>query len=376
MPARVIAILLFGALLTSEANGQTNTSVTYTYAKVAFPGAVLTIANGINDNNVIVGSFFDADSSVHGFVYQKGHYERINYPGSSETEVLGINDKGDFVGVYQIAGPLNFHGFLWHEGQFTTIDAPQAEFGTKIFGINSDMVMVGTFDDSEGFILKSGSFAIFNAPQLPGEAFQTQLNGINNNGWISGQVFSAGSWRGFWFRGRDLDFLQPVGSSDNQVTGMNGRGDVVGCHDATSGFISFEVQSRRNTFEEQDVFPSQQKLASCASGINNARVVVGNYFQINQPNAFVGVPQLTLHVSGVANRSTITGPLHLLAVASGLNPVKEIKVWANLREVHHVKGPVLSERVMLPAGVNERVVVQAIDSKGVTAKIVFTLTIR
>jgi len=376
MPARVIAILLLSASLMSEINAQTYTSVAYAYGNIAFPGAMLTIANAVNDSNIIVGSFFDANSSVHGFVYGKGHYQQVDYPGSSETEVLGINDSGDLVGVYQIAGPLNFHGFLRHEGQFTTIDAPQAEFGTKIFGINKDMVMVGSFDDSQGFIVKSGSFTVFNAPQLPGEAFQTQLNGINNVGWISGQVSSGGAWRGFWFRERDLDFLQPIGSSDNQVTGMNARGDIVGCHDATSGFISFEVESRRNLETENDGFPSQEKLASCLSGINNARVVVGNYFQLNQPNAFVAVPQLTLRVLGVANRSTITSPLLLSAVASGVNPVNEIQVWVNARKVKNIKGGFLKERLVLPQGINERVVVQAVDAKGLKTKIVFTLTVR
>ena len=376
MAARtVVTIVVFAGLLTTEISAQNYTSVAYAYADVAVPGAVLTIANAINDNNVVVGSFFDANSSVHGFVYRKGRYEQIDYPGSSETEVLGINSNGDLVGVYQIAGPLNFHGFLRHEGQFTTIDVPQAEFGTKIFGINKDMVMVGTVDDSQGFILKSGSFTVFNAPQLQGEEFQTQLNGINNVGWISGQVFSGGAWRGFWFRERDIDFLQPLGSSDNQVTGMNGRGDIVGCHDATSGFVSFEVESPGKKRDEKDAFPSQQKLASCVSGINNARVVVGNYFQVNRPNAFVGVPQLTLHVLGVANRSAVTGSLHLLAAASGINPVKGIQIWANARKVKDIKGAVLNERVVLPRGMNERVAVQAIDSKGVTTKIVFTLTV-
>ena len=378
MSARAVVAILVSALLTSNLEAQNYTSVAYAYANIAFPGAMLTLANAVNNNNVVAGSFFDADSSVHGFVYRKGHYEQVDYPGSSETEVLGINDRGDLVGVYQIAGPLNFHGFLRHGGQFTTIDVPQAQFGTKIFGISKDMVMVGSFDDSQGFILKGGSFTVFNAPQLPGEEFQTQLNGINNRGWISGQVSSDGAWRGFWFRERDLDFLQPLGSSDNEVTGMNGRGDIVGCHDATAGFISFEVEpsGQSKSKEEKDVLPVQQKLASCVSGVNDARVVVGNYFQVNKPNAFLGVPQLTLHVLGPVNRSEINGPVHLSAAAFGINPVKEIQIWANAHRVRAIKGPVMDVRVTLPAGMNERVVVQAVDSKGVKTKTAFTLTVR
>jgi hypothetical protein len=371
----VIAVLIAVALSTSSSDAQNYTSVAYAYAKIAFPGAALTIANAINDNNVIVGSFFDTNSSVHGFVYWKGNYEQVDYPGSSETEVLGINDNADIVGVYQIVGPLNFHGFLRHNGQFTSLDVPQAEFGTKVFGINRDMTMVGSFDDSQGFILKRGAFTVFNAPQLPGEGFQTQLNGINNNGWSSGQVFSGGAWRGFWFREQDIDFLQPLGSSDNQVTGMNRRGDIVGCHDATSGFVSFEVEPSKNKQEEKEPLQPQQKLASCASGINYARVVVGNYFQVNQIAAFVGVPQMTLRVHGTVDQSSITGPVRLSAMASGLHPVRQIQIWSNYHKIMTVKGAFLNTRLPLPKGLN-RVVIVAVDSKNKTAKVALRLTVR
>ena len=376
MSLRAVVAILVSVSFARNIEAQNYTSVVYAYASIAFPGARLTLANAVNDNNAVVGSFFDASSSVHGFVYKNGHYEQVDYPGSSETEVLGINDSGDLVGVYQVAGPLNFHGFLRHDGQFTTIDAPQAQFGTKIFGINKEMAMVGSFDDSQGFILKAGSFTVFNAPRLPGEGFQTQLNGINNHGWISGQVFSGGAWRGFWFSARDLDFLQPLGSSDNQVTGMNARGDIVGCHDATSGFISFEVEPSRKSKEERDVSPPQQKLASCVSGVNDARVVVGNYFQVNKPNAFLGVPQLTLHVLGPVNRSVITGPVHLSAAAFGINPVKEIQIWANAHKVRAINGPFMDGRISLPVGMNERVVVRAVDSKGIKTTVGLILTVR
>ena len=372
----VFVAFLFGVFCASNIDAQNYTSVAYAYAPIAVPGATLTIANGINRDNVIVGSFFDASSAVHGFVYRNGHYEQVDFPGSSETEVLGINDRGDLVGEYQIEGPLNFHGFLRHEWEFTSIDAPEAEFGTRAFGVNNDMVIVGSFDDSQGFILERGSFSVFNGPQLPGEGFQTQLNGINNNRWISGQVYSGGAWRGFWVRNRDIDFLQSFGAPDNEVTGMNSRGDIVGCHDATSGFVSFEVELTKSENDKNETTPALEKLVSCVSGINYARVVVGNYFQVNRPNAFVGVPQLTLHVHTGSNALIVKGPLRISAAASGIYPIREIQVWVNFREVLRVKGASLKEQVTLPKGVNERIVVQAIDAQGVKTKVMLRRTVQ
>ena len=371
----LLASLCFGILLIQGVVAQRYTSVAYAYAKITFPGAALTIANAINNNNFIVGSFYDAASSVHGFIYKNGKYTQIDYPGSTETEALGINDKGDIVGVYQTSGPLNFHGFLRHNGEFTTIDAPQAQFGTKVSGINTNMAMVGTFDDSQGFILRGGAFTVVNAPQLASESPQTQLNGISNLGWISGQVFTGGIWRGFWLKDQDVDFLERPGSIDSEVTGMNGHGDVVGCHDATSGFVSFAAEAAELN-EAKEMFPIQQKLASCASGINYARAIVGNYFQVNQPSAFLAVPELTLTVTGPTNHSAVANPVRLSASASGINPIREIQVWSNFKRVAHFKGPSFNGGVILPRGSNERIVIQAVDLQGRTTKAIFTLTVQ
>ncbi len=90
---------------------------------------------------------------------------------------------------------------------------------------------------------EDGNYRKLNAPQLPGESIDTQLNSINNLGWISGQVFTGGNWCGFWVSGNDFDFLEPRGSTDSQVTGINGRDDIVGGHDVLAGFVSFAVET-------------------------------------------------------------------------------------------------------------------------------------
>ena len=367
-----VAVVLC-ALLTN-AFSQIYTSVKFQYATVAYPGAVSTNANGINDGNVIVGSYFDRNFSVHGFVYRNGKYARLDFPGSTETEVLGISNTGDIVGVYQTSGPLNFHSFLWHEHQFTTLDDPAAQFGTRAFGISNNGTVVGSIDDSQGFILKAGEFRTFNAPQRRGDTLQTQLNGISNSGWMVGQVLSGGNWRGFWRNGDDLDFLEPQFANDNEVTGINAGGDIVGCHDANSGFVAFRVELTEHS-ETGESFPHQQPLVSCASAINDFRVVVGNYFRVGQPNGFLAVPQLTLNVVGPKNHSSVTSPVHLLAGAIGVNPIWQIQVWANTRKLFVVESHKLNADVQLPKGTNERVIVRAVDIKGTSTNVVMMLTV-
>jgi uncharacterized membrane protein len=371
---RAAAAGLLCATLGAGASAQIATSITYNYTNVVYPGAMLTSANGINNSNVIVGSFLDSASSIHGFVYRYGRYTAVNFPGATATEALGINDFGDIVGMYQVPGPLNFHGFLRHNGKFTSIDTPAAEFGTKAFGINKDGTIVGSYDDAHGFVYQGGVYRTLDVPQLPGETANTQLNGVSNLGWIVGQVFTGGAWRGFWMVGDKFGFLGPVGAADGQITGANGRGDIVGCHDAMSGFVSFNLQIPKGR-AGAGRFPAQQRLVSCASAINYARVVMGSYFTVNQPKGFLAVPALTLNVVSPANHASLINPVHLVATASGNNPISQIQVWVNFKKVFHSKGATLNAVVNLPVGTNERFAIHAIDSKGLRAKVVDTITV-
>jgi len=371
---RAQAMVLVCISLIPGTRAQVSTSVAYEYAEIAYPGARLTTVNGLNNSNTIVGSYFDSYDSVHGFVYRRGRFTAVNVAGATATEVLGINDYGDIVGVYQLSGPLNFHGFLRHNGKFVTIDSPRAQFGTTAFAINRAGTIVGSYDDAHGFTYSAGKYRTLDAPQLQGEPANTQLNGINNLGWIAGQVLTGGIWRGFWIVGNDLDFLESRSTSDSQVTGINGRGDIVGCHDAMAGFIAFHVESSKES-ETSEKYPAQERLASCAASINFARVVVGNYFTVKQPYGFLGVPVLTLQVAVPRNHTVHTNPVHIVASAQGNNPITHIQVWANFKKVFQVNGGELDANVRLPVGTNVRLAISAIDSKRGTTKVVDTVTV-
>jgi uncharacterized membrane protein len=279
-------VVLF-ATLAPAAFPQTSTSATYNYARVSFPGAPITNVNGINNSNVIAGSYYDSQYSVHGFTYSAGKYTAVNFPGATMTEILGISDNGDIVGEYQLSGALNFHGFARRNGTFIKINDPSAKIGTMAFGINKAGTIVGSYDNAHGFVYENGTYNTVDAPYVAGP-HQTQLNGVNNLGWIAGQVYTGGIWRGFWITpDHHLHFVEPVSSTDSEVTGVNNRGDIVGCHDTRAGFVSFVVSS----YTSAGKFPHEQSVVSCASAINDARAVVGSYSTVNNQNGFLAVPR-------------------------------------------------------------------------------------
>lgn len=354
---------------------QPSFAVKYDYAELSFPGARLTNANGINNNNVIVGSYFDSMDNVHGFTYQSGKFTAVNFPNATMTDVLGINDNGDIVGTYQLPGALNFHGFLRRNGAFTKIDDPKAKIGTIAFGINNLGTIVGSYDNAQGFVYANGAYQTWNAPQIPGEPHQTQLNGINKLGSIVGQVFTGGIWRGFWIGNGLVRFLEPSGTSDSEAMGVNGHGDIAGCHDAQAGFVAFAAGNSGSS-GDGNKFPAQQSVASCISGINFARVIVGNYSTVSNSNAFLGVPALILKLSSPGNTTTLENPVHVVAAATGTHVISTIQVWINFKEVFHVKGSALDARLKISRGENQRFAVQAIDSTGGIAKVVDTITVR
>jgi hypothetical protein len=373
----IMATLVF-ALFVAGSFAQTRTSVTYKYTPVDYPGTATTSANGINNGNIIVGSYLDSSNVSHGFKYANGAFTGLNFPGAATTTPMGISDTGDVVGSYQLSNGSNspVHGFLLHNGNFTTIDDPKTS-GAILVGINKSGTIVGNGYD--GFVYQNGTFTYLNAPLQAGETAYTQLNGINNLGQVVGQVFSGDNWRGFWVptNGSDYDFFQPIFSLDNQVTGINGRGDIVGCHDSNDPFIAFNVEGTEGS-ESTEKFPNNIEplpnpigATSCPHSINFARLIVG----FAGGHGYLAVPVLTLNVTSPVNNSTNTNPVHVAASASGVNPISQMQVWVNSKEVFHVSGAIVNANINLPVGTNERFVVQAVDSKGVTAKVVETVTV-
>jgi hypothetical protein len=364
---------LFASLVAFSAcvvSAQTSLGIAYKYTKITQPGWININPSSINNHNVIVGSYASPDAP-HGFMYSKGQLTTIDYPGAEITELTGINDNGDIVGFYVPPdNPSEVHGILLRAGVFTNIDFPGSTF-TEPLGINAMGTIVGTYADAagfHGFIYANGSYTTVDAPQLdPTEPPHTLLSGINNTGTIIGEVIEGSSFRGFALSGGSFHFLNAPGTTDNLTSGINNRGDIVGQGFNDCGYIAF-------SFPKKGVGNLQHFGAQCIHSINDDRFLTGGQGGLNK-GAFVATPVLTVAVSSPQNHSNLTNPVHVAAFASGQNPVSLMEVWVNRQKVYSVGGGTLDALIDLPVGTNERFVVKAVDSNGTIAKVVDAITV-
>jgi len=125
------------------------------FSPFSVPGASVTVAEDINNNDQILGRYQDSSGSFHGFLLHSGVVTTLDFPGLDAvfgptytdpngkiynrqnpfTNPLGFNDRGDFVGVFGASYVgADGTGFLFREHAFTAAPVPEAST-TVSFGL-------------------------------------------------------------------------------------------------------------------------------------------------------------------------------------------------------------------------------------------------
>jgi hypothetical protein len=148
-----------------------------------------TTSDGINNAGVITGAIYLGGNSYEGYIDKNGAVTILQDPASASsiTRPNGINNAGDVVGSYD-----NRHGFIYHNGVYTTIDDPNGVNGTWAQGINDHGQIVGYYKDGNnvqhGFIDSGGIFTTIDDPL---GVHGTAVTGINNSDQVVGYYTDA-----------------------------------------------------------------------------------------------------------------------------------------------------------------------------------------
>jgi uncharacterized membrane protein len=222
-----------------------------------------TTVSAISNVGQIVGSCSDGQRN-NAFVREKnGNIILLNYPGSDGTIAFGINDVGHVVGQYWgfLFGEAleRFHGFLWKDGVYSTIDAPFPDaMHTALLGINNAGQIIGTYlhhrpessdvndyDSEVAFLYDNGNFVLLEFPgaQIPfccgAQTFPTD---INNRGQIVGstydsegkpQFFLLDDGKYFAITGLPEDLIDPFDFSivhGSGALGINDKSEIAGTY--------------------------------------------------------------------------------------------------------------------------------------------------
>jgi hypothetical protein len=159
---------------------------------------------GVNDNDVAVGFYTDANGNNHGYEYNIGQhrFSTVAEAGVTNLTAAAINDAGDVAGFYvNSAGTTD--GFLkTHHGQFIGLAVPGAA-STMALGVNNLDEVVGVYTVGSGSSAQMHGFTWtpqhgFRTVDDPHGIGTTTVNGVNDHGQLVGfYVDSAGNTDGF-----------------------------------------------------------------------------------------------------------------------------------------------------------------------------------
>jgi hypothetical protein len=258
---------------------------------VPVPGSVETDIHGINDDNIIVGTYFTPDDVAHGFFGTlDGQYTTFDYGnGSTATNAFEINDQGYVTGWAKAPGFQYGYAFIRNpDGSFVTIKRN----GTPVDGFMNGVLtkkgeFVGSYWDAansvlKGYYGKKGKYVrdltlpfdtIWTAPRGSDDSETVivgdyQLNENQQSGWLlKGGVVST------------INYPDP-NAATTLLWDINGKGLATGFwRDASRNFHPFMLDTRTSTFTQVDVHGAvfQQMLGINSAGFIAVDTDVGSF---------------------------------------------------------------------------------------------------
>lgn len=225
------------------------------YVNENFPGSVQTQVTGLNDRGVTVGFWSSMNNANqvndnHGFVEYRGHLRTADFPTGSPTsppvdQLLGVNDHDVAVGFYTDANGEN-HGYQYNirTNSYSPVGDPNSPSASlTAAAINESGQMAGFYTNpatgsTDGFLLTHRDR--FRDLAVQG-ASSTMALGVNDRDEVVGTYMvgtgSSAVMHGFTWtpRGGFQTVDDPIGIGTTTINGVNDQGQLVGFYVDSAG---------------------------------------------------------------------------------------------------------------------------------------------
>lgn len=199
--------------------------------------------NDVNDAGDTVGEYFFSTAPFSfGFLRKAGVLTILQVPGEGRTVPLGMNNHDVVVGTFRTANNKQ-QGFIYKDGVFTKIAVPNAIF-VNLSDVNDADDAIGEVTTSisptfQSYPIFYRNGVITPLPVYPGFDYM-RVSGINNRGEICGQVGNFPPKKeqqtGFILRNGQFETFRLLGSLSFSISGINDKGDVSGDYFTVSDF--------------------------------------------------------------------------------------------------------------------------------------------
>lgn len=274
----------------------TGTKTSFAFQSIDVPGAMSTMAIGINAAGDIVGAYVDANKVMHGFLLSQGAFTTIDDPLGIGTNARGIGPGGDIVGYY-LVGPAsnvaNWKGFLLSHGTFTTILFTGHPGSIPQF-IAPDGTIYGCYHNSDfGASMFGAAWSRFGNTSVaagggeladPTASLPASMNtgaspdGHTVVGLYTDLTVTPNHNHGYVLHDGVFQTYDVPGSSLTAIWGMNPAGDFVGRFVDGTGGHGF-LQPSDGSAPIPIGFPGAK--ATIAFAINPGGLIVGQYTDAN-----------------------------------------------------------------------------------------------
>lgn len=252
-------------------------------------GGGSSVAWGINNTGIVVGTAALASGTVNAFSYYGGPLQSLGTAttiGGSvsflSSAAFDINTSGQAVGSSSrdfTDGTTNSNSVLFANGSVALKALGQLN------AINDTGVMVGT-DNGHGYVISGTSLTEIPAFCIGGFC-GSDAQDINNMGVIVGDATTFNARHAFMFANGSLSDLGTLGGANSKAFALNELGQVVGTSDSIPGRHAFLYGAGTMQDLNSLIDPATGWILMEARDINESGQIVGWGMHNGQTSAFL-----------------------------------------------------------------------------------------